>query len=30
MSALRLGPDWAVRAKLREVSSLSPLKKGRL
>ena len=24
------GPDWAVRAKLREISSLSPLKKGRL
>jgi hypothetical protein len=23
------GPDWAVRAKLREISSLSPLKKGR-
>lgn len=24
------GPDWAVRAKLREISSLSPLKKGRI
>ena len=24
------GPDWAVRAKLREISSLSPLKKVRL
>ena len=23
------GPDWAVRAKLREISSMSPLKKGR-
>ena len=23
------GPDWAVRAKLREISSLSPLKNGR-
>ncbi len=23
------GPDWAVRAKLREISSLSPLKRGR-
>lgn len=23
------GPDWIVRAKLREISSLSPLKKGR-
>jgi len=23
------GPDWAVRAKLRAISSLSPLKKGR-
>lgn len=23
------GPDWAVRAKVREISSLSPLKKGR-
>ena len=24
------GPDWAVRAKLREISALSPLKKGRI
>jgi hypothetical protein len=24
------GPEWAVRAKLREISSLSPLKKGRI
>ncbi|MGB7318215.1 MAG: ATP-dependent transcriptional regulator, partial [Planktotalea sp.] len=23
------GADWAVRAKLREISSLSPLKRGR-
>jgi hypothetical protein len=23
------GPDWAVRAKVREISSLSPLKRGR-
>jgi len=30
MSALRHGADWAVRDKLREISSLSPLKKGRL